>query len=119
MGTVFATHSFNLLENPFVLLNISPTASNAAIVEAFEDAIADESSPEPVLNTAKQSLLDPKFRIHAELSFLLDTPFEKASAAIAMLRRRDQAADKSRVMPNLGPLSRLNLLMPRRVNGDP
>lgn len=51
---------FNLLKNPFVLLGLSPAANPAAVKEAYEDAIEDETDEPDVLMRAQQTLLTPR-----------------------------------------------------------
>ncbi len=108
--------TWSLFENAFVLLGIPPSSSNTEIVEAFEDAVGETTDQEKVLTEAKQNLLDPKFRINSELSCLIDTSSEKATAAIAALRRAPLPTDLTRILGTLGPLSRLNFLMHVAVN---
>ena len=111
MGSASVTLTSGVFGNAFVLLGIPPSASNMEIVEAFEDAVADNPEREKVLTEAKQNLLDPKFRISAELSCLIDTRPEIATAALAALRQNLQPADLTRILGTLGPVSRLNVLL--------
>ena len=111
MGVASVAFTSGLFENAFVRLGLPPSASNTEIVEAYEDAVADKPELEKLLTDAKQTLLDPKSRLTAELSYLLDTPPEKVTVALAALRQTPFPTDFSRILATLGPLSCVNFLV--------
>jgi hypothetical protein len=102
--------AFNLFNNPFVFLGIDPAASNNEILDAVEDAIADNSSHEAEINSAKQTLLNPRSRIEAELSALIDTPPGESRSIISRLRAGQNYNDLRQSISRLAPLSRSNIL---------
>lgn len=59
--------SFNLLENPFIILGLSEGATAQEVKSAYEDAIEDGIASPEVLLRAQQTLLSPKLRIDAPL----------------------------------------------------
>jgi tetratricopeptide (TPR) repeat protein len=77
---------FNLLNNPFVLLGLSPTAKPAAIKEAYEDAVEDGIVDADVLLRAQQTLLTPRLRIEAEVGGFLDVDFSLAAQIVSDIR---------------------------------
>jgi len=102
--------SFDLLENPFSVLGIEPTASLEKIADAFDDALTDRTAPESDLAAAREALVSPRQRTAAELSFLLDTNPREVAAIFAALKQRSSPADLVRVADRLAPLSKANLL---------
>lgn len=64
--------AFDLLSNPFALLDVKMTADAREIEDAFGDAVADEVAPEQDLQRARQVLMTPRIRLEAEVSYLLD-----------------------------------------------
>lgn len=102
--------SFDLLENPFSVLGIEPSASLEKIADAFDDALADGTAPESDLAAAREALVSPRRRTAAELSFLLDTNPREVVAICAALKQRSSPADLVRVADRLAPLSKANLL---------
>ncbi len=102
--------NFDLLQNPFVVLGITPATSNEGVLEAFEDALADGIYSENELNDAKQLLLNPRLRLNAELSFLLDTPIETARGIYDRLRQGARRSELRTIIDRLAPLSRINLI---------
>jgi hypothetical protein len=102
--------SFDLLENPFSVLGIEPTASLEKIADAFDDALTDRTAPESDLAAAREALVSPRQRTAAELSFLLDTNPRELAAICAALKQRSSRADLVRVADRLAPLSKANLL---------
>jgi hypothetical protein len=110
MWTAQARSCFNILDNPFVLLGVEPSASFKEISDAFDDAIADNPALESDLTNAKQTLLNPRFRTEAELSTLIDTPVGERRSIISRLRSDLDKNDLREVASRLAPLSSCNLL---------
>jgi peptidoglycan hydrolase-like protein with peptidoglycan-binding domain len=102
--------SFDLLDNPFSVLGIEPTAALEKIADAFDDAIADQAASEAELSAAREALVNPRQRTSAELSFLLDTPPREVAAIYAALKQNSSLADLVRIADRLAPLSQANLL---------
>lgn len=102
--------TFDLLQQPFSMLRVEPTATMSQISEAFEDASSDELASESELSAARQSILNPRLRLAAELTSLLDTPPGEAKAVYSALRSGASLRDLRRVADRLSPLSRANLL---------
>ena len=48
--------SFDLLENPFSVLGIEPSASLEKIADAFDDALTDRTAPESDLAAAREAV---------------------------------------------------------------
>ncbi|MFY9352059.1 MAG: hypothetical protein WBL20_06975 [Sphingobium sp.] len=65
---------FDLRENPFVVLGVTPRSTKADVNEAFEDALLDarDVNDERRLNLARQALFTPNERVTAELGYLLE-----------------------------------------------
>ncbi|CAN7246486.1 hypothetical protein LJR016_000918 [Devosia sp. LjRoot16] len=78
---------FDLLQNPFAILNLSPDATREDIVAAFDDGIADNSAPEGALREARRQLLAPKLRMLATVEFLPDATQHQREEAVAALRQ--------------------------------
>jgi len=58
---------FNILKNPFVVLNLPPNAKPTTIKEAYEDAVEDGADDADVLMRAQQTLLTPRLRTEPEV----------------------------------------------------
>lgn len=101
---------FDLLHQPFSLLRIHAAASMAEIANAFEDALADGIAPESELLAARQAVTNPKQRLAAELSCLLDTPPGEAQAIYRALQGGVSERDLKTRAQRLSPLSRANML---------
>jgi hypothetical protein len=105
-----ARRSFDLLMNPFCILAIEPAASAEKISDAFDDAVIDRIAPESDLAAAREALINPRQRISAELSSLLDTHFREVEVIYAALKNQASLPDLCRVADRLAPLSKANLL---------
>ncbi len=103
-----ALKSFDLLANPFSILDIEPTASFEAVADAFDDALADRTASESELATAREALITPRQRTVAELSFLLDTHSREVGVIKAALKNNASPADLIRIADRLAPLSKAN-----------
>ena len=76
---------FELVKNPFVVLGVNPRSTKADIHEAVEDALLDAENidAERCLEIARQTLIAPNERLHAELSYLLEMRPAEARKAVA------------------------------------
>ncbi|GAB5426657.1 MAG: hypothetical protein Devi2KO_01160 [Devosia indica] len=77
---------FDLLENPFVLLRLSPDATKEDIAEAFDEATAEAWADDEVLRNARRHLLAPKLRLGATVDMLVDATPQQRDLAISALR---------------------------------
>jgi hypothetical protein len=101
---------FSILDNPFVLLGLPPTAVPAAIRQAVEDAIEDERHDVDLLRRAQQTLLTPRLRIEAEIGGLLEVDPQLAAQIIAELRAGTPRAAAARRLGRLHALPRSNVI---------
>jgi peptidoglycan hydrolase-like protein with peptidoglycan-binding domain len=104
------TSKFDLIKNPFFVLNLDPAATLSEIAEAVEDAIGDRVATEPQILAAKEALLNPRLRTAIEVSFLFDAPGRQAALLKTALKERTQPYQLYREAERLAPLSRANLL---------
>ncbi len=76
---------FHLQENPFVVLGVNPRSTKVDIHDAVEEALLDAEGVEAErrLNIARQALIAPNERLHAELSYLLEMRPAAARKALA------------------------------------
>jgi hypothetical protein len=77
--------AFDLLSNPFTLLDVTPEANARQVEEALADALDDQLASETQLQSARQVLLTSRLRLHAEVSYLLDLDPSAARAIIDSL----------------------------------
>jgi peptidoglycan hydrolase-like protein with peptidoglycan-binding domain len=101
---------FDLLTNPFSILDVDPTASLEQVAKAF-DAAATGHALESELIAARWALTDSRQRTLAELSFLLDTPAHEVKPLLAALKADTSLDDLVRLADRLAPLSKANLLV--------
>lgn len=75
---------FDLSQNPFVFLGVTPRSSRKDINDACEDALLDAHSvdDERRVNLARQALSTPNERIAAELGYLLELRPAEARKAL-------------------------------------
>ena len=102
---------FDLAENPFVRLGLSPLDGRERLNSAVDSALWDDDSPEHEhkLNLARNDLVAPKTRLDAELGFFLGLgEFDYAPVLKAL--KTDTAAPE---MDSLQGLDRANLLAHR------
>jgi peptidoglycan hydrolase-like protein with peptidoglycan-binding domain len=110
MGRAPSKDSFNILDNPFVLLGVEPSASNREVLDAVDDRMADDPSLEEKLTNAKQIILNPRLRVDAELATLIDTPTGESRTIIAHLRSNSSNSYLRHEVSRLAPLSCCNLV---------
>ena len=107
---VYEESGFNLLLNPFVLLDVSPAATAQDIKNAYEDAIEDNVAPPEILLRARQTLLTPRMRIDAEVGGLLDVDEQKSRLIIAALKTESKRPNFDEMVCSLHALPRSNVL---------
>jgi peptidoglycan hydrolase-like protein with peptidoglycan-binding domain len=109
-GRASESKSFDLLSNPFALLRLEPTATLDRIAESYDDALADHVAAEDILLSARESLVNPRQRTAAELTYLIDTPPGEVDVILNALRRNAQQDELLRMANRLAPISKANLL---------
>jgi hypothetical protein len=107
---VYEEGRFNLFLNPFVLLDVSPSATAQEIRHAYEDAMEDNVAPAGALLRAQQTLLTPRLRIDAEVGGLLDVGEQRSRQIIAALKTESKAANFDEIIHSLHALPRSNVL---------
>jgi uncharacterized membrane protein (UPF0127 family)/tetratricopeptide (TPR) repeat protein len=107
---IIAGGEFNLLENPFVVLGVSLTATAQDVKHAYEDALEDGLENEDVLLRAQQTLLTPRLRIDAEVSGFLDIDPGLASSIVAAIRAGEDLDALGTEAFKLHALPRSNLI---------
>ncbi len=91
---------FDILENPFVVLNVSPRATREDLVTAKEDAVWDLGVDETVAVKALSALQHPRERLLTEMSFLPSASPAQCKAITAALKKGD--------LPDVSGLSALD-----------
>lgn len=109
-GGPIAGGDFNLLKNPFVLLGLPPTATPAAVKEAYEDAVEDEADDPDVLMRAQQTLLTPRLRIEAEVGGFLDVDPSLATQIVSDIRSGRPIGEIKERLARLHSLPRSNVI---------
>lgn len=99
---------FQLFRNPFFVLKVDPTASLDRITEVVEDALADAEVSEGAIAEARETLINPRQRTNAELSYLFDSPPNQVARLVAALRASPTALLEE--AERAAPLSRSNVL---------
>jgi hypothetical protein len=101
---------FDLLTNPFNILDVDLTASPEQIAAAFGAATTVRAAESDLL-AARLTLMDPRRRTSVELSFLLDTPIQEVKVLLDLLKTDTSLEDLVRLADRLAPLSKANLLV--------
>ncbi|WP_315715374.1 MULTISPECIES: peptidoglycan-binding domain-containing protein [unclassified Bradyrhizobium] len=104
-----AVRPFQLLANPFFVLQVDPTTPLDRISEAVEDALADGEVPESAIMAAREALINPRQRTGAELSYLIDSPSSHIPRLVTALNESGPSAILKEAN-RTAPLSRSNLL---------
>jgi hypothetical protein len=102
--------AFDLLQNPFILLRVQPTATAQDIKHAYEDAVEDGIAAIDLLRRAQQELLTPRLRINAEVGGFLDVSHSLASQVIARLRTSASRTELDDLIWKLHALPKSNVL---------
>lgn len=102
--------AFDILQNPFAVLNLSPDASREDIVAAYDDGIADGTVDEGRLREARRQLLAPKLRLQATAEFFPDATQAGRQEAVAALRRDSPLSDLIALAKELPTFSRIVFL---------
>ena len=102
-----ATH-FDLTQSPFHLLGLSIRASREEVVDAHEEALADGRANEAALVRAQQTVLTPRTRTEAELSWFPGAPPSQAREILSNLEENN-LGDADRALERLRGLDKANL----------
>lgn len=86
-GSSDSGRTFDVLANPFVILNAPLDASKEDVVAAFDDGLADNIADEASLREARKQLLAPKLRLQATVELLPDATHPQRDQAINALRQ--------------------------------
>lgn len=101
---------FDLLQNPFILLRVQPTATAQGIKHAYEDAVEDDIAAIDLLRRAQQELLTPRLRINAEVGGFLDVSHSLASQLTLRLRAGAIRTELNDLIARLHALPKSNVL---------
>jgi hypothetical protein len=101
---------FDLLQNPFILLRVQPTATAQEIKHAYEDAVEDGVAAIDLLQRAQQELLTPRLRVNAEVGGFLDVAHGLASELIVRLKAGATRRELNDLLAKLHALPKSNVL---------
>jgi hypothetical protein len=101
---------FDLLQNPFILLRLQPTATAQEIKHAYEDAVEDGIAAIDLLRRAQQELLTPRLRVNAEVGGFLDVAHGLASQLIVRLKGGATRGELNDLIAKLHALPKSNVL---------
>jgi hypothetical protein len=109
--------AFNITDNAFALLSVTPRANRSELEDAYQDAIfsADDHEAEAALNRAQQALISPRDRLENELTFLVEAKPATIKGVVAKLKQN------ARDLPlqELAGLDLINLLAHLCGKGEP
>ena len=100
----------DLLANPFAVLGVSTREDRDAIARALDERLRDPDADEGSLHRAQQSLMAPRPRLQAEISWLIGLAPSRVRAIMAALQHDDQEALTSELQSTAG-LASANLAM--------
>lgn len=109
----------DLQQNAFVVLGLTPAASNADVLEACEDLSSAAPENESLFTEAKQTLLSPRRRLPAELAFFPDIDDREVRRLLDVVRSGQiDLGFVNAARSHLRPLSLSNLLThTSQING--
>ena len=99
---------FDLTQNPFAILGVSPRTPASGIADAKSDCLFDSDHDELILEEAQSELIVERKRLAHELSWLTDTAPNKARELVSNLSTLTQSSAE-RLLDEGGQLSRMNL----------
>jgi hypothetical protein len=94
-----------LVEQPFWLLGVEPTATREQIHAAFELAKRDSRAPEEILTAARDILLDPAQRLTFELAYPLGYPITELAEWLRLASVSVPSDELIRHAAHLSPLN--------------
>jgi tetratricopeptide (TPR) repeat protein len=101
---------FNILKNPFVVLNLPPNAKPTTIKEAYEDAVEDGADDGDVLMRVQQTLLTPRLRTEPEVGGFLDVHPGIAAEIVSDIRSGVPIEEIGERLEKLHSLPRSNVI---------
>src|SRR5262249_7880708 len=104
-----ASSPFNPFANPFALLGVPQSASARDIEAAYWKLIGEGLVPKADLENARQTLVDPRLRLDAELLNIFDPDGAQANGALGMLKGGPGSA-LAGIAAALPPMPRSNVL---------
>jgi hypothetical protein len=107
---IIAGGDFNLLQNPFVIFGLPPTAVAQEIIYAYEDAALDDAETPEILLRAQQILLTPRLRVDAEISGFLDVDHESAERIVKDVKSGFDLDRMAQEIDSLHALPRSNVI---------
>ncbi len=99
---------FDLTQNPFAILGVSPRSGTTEIADAKADRLFDSEYDEAALEVAHSELIVERKRLFHEVSWLADLAPNRARAIVAELPKVDSAC-AANVVPTEAQLSRVNV----------
>jgi tetratricopeptide (TPR) repeat protein len=105
-----AGNRFNLFLNPFVLLDVAPTATAQDVKQAYKDALEDDLASADDLQRAQQVLLTPSLRIDAEVGGFFDVASDLAKHIIGELKKGATKQELADALTSLHALPRSNVM---------
>ena len=105
-----AGNRFNLFLNPFVLLDVAPTATAQDVKQAYKDAVEDGLASADDLQQAQEVLLTPSLRIDAEVGGFFDVAPDLAKHIIGELKKGATKQELADALTSLHTLPRSNVM---------
>jgi len=102
--------SFNLIENPFAILGVSPRDDRSKIIESYEKALTEEGANEDLLLKSQQALMVSKSRLGAEVSWFIGISPSRVRKIIDFLSKTLKEKEPKDLFSNLDGLDLANLL---------
>jgi len=101
---------FDLIDQPFRLLNVHPSSTVGQISDAYALALAQEVASQDALARARESILEIGLRLSHELAYPIDSGIEQADSFYDRLVTDESLAELVKFAASLAPLSRANFL---------
>ena len=109
--------TFNLTENPFAILGVSPRDDQSKILECYEEALIEEGANEDLLLKSQRALMVSKSRLDAEVSWFIGVSPSRVRKVIEFLSKMSKPKMPKTLYTGLGGLDWANLLIHLCSNG--
>jgi hypothetical protein len=106
--TIALMSSLELLDQPFLLLGVDPTATKDQIEDAVESARRRKSASGEILTATREILLDPARRLPYELAYPLGCPVSELEEWRRLVSAGVQSEELLKYAAHLSPLSQAN-----------
>src|ERR1700689_3777851 len=106
--TIALMSPVELLDQPFLLLGVDPTATKDQIEDAVEYARRRKSAFEEILTTTREILLNPARRLPYELAYPLGCPVSELEEWRRLVSAGVQSDELLKYAAQLSPLSQAN-----------